>query len=213
MKTTLTKKQQIVLSTIRDLAQKLGKSPTYEEIRQALGYSGISSVQLHIDALKKKGVLKTDKYQKRSFEIMLPTEATVNIPLVGNISCGTPLLAEQNIVAYIPYKREELQADPVNYFFLRAVGDSMDMANIKNKAIDDGDIVLVKRQPTADIGQRIVALIGDEATIKKLARGDGYMVLAPESTNPQNKPIYLFEDFAIQGIVCDVLKKGDRKNV
>ena len=93
-------------------------------------------------------------------------------------------------------------------FFLRAVGDSMNTASIDSKVIDDGDFVLVKKQNTANKGNRVVALIGDEATIKRYEPKGNSVVLEPESNNRANKPIILFEDFAIQGIVVNVIKKG-----
>lgn len=201
MNASLTAKQKIILATISDLRAKIGESPTLREIKDALGYAGISSVQRHIDALKKKGYLQNEFYQARSLEVNLP-EKTVNIPLIGNIAAGTPILAQENIEAYIPYDGSKI-GNPQGYFFLRAIGDSMNKAGI-----DDGDFVLVRSQQTANVGEKVVALIGDEATIKKLQKGAGYYVLQPESTNPGNKPIYMFDDFSIQGIICDIVKKG-----
>ncbi len=84
----------------------------------------------------------------------------------------------------------------------------MNDARVSGKTIDDGDFVLIKKQQTASPGSRIVALIGDEATIKKFIPEDGHVRLQPESTNTRNKPIILFEDFSIQGVVEDVVKKG-----
>lgn len=208
MEKSLTAKQKITLSTIQDLRSKQGKAPTLEEIRKALNYAGISSVQRHVDALKKKGYLSNDKYQARTLEVSLP-EQMVNIPLVGNVPCGVPFLAVENIEAYIPYKKSFLHGSSDDYFFLRAVGDSMNNTRISGKTIDSGDYVLVKKQQAADFGSKVVALIGDEATIKKLVRGDGCIRLEPESTNTSNKPIILFDDFSVQGVVVDVVKKQD----
>lgn len=186
---------------IKDLTRKYGKSPTLDELRRILGYSSISSVQRHLNALKNKGFISSEKHHARSIELNLDTEEKVNIPLVGNVACGSPLLAEENIEAYIPYSKLQLKGDPRDYFFLRATGDSMNLANINH-----GDYVLVKQQPTADFGQVVVVLIGDEATIKKLRKGNGCYILDADSDNPQNKPIYIFENFTIQGIVKDIIK-------
>jgi len=207
MDKSLTAKQKQVLATIQDLKKKLGKAPTLEEIREALDYSGISSVQRHVDALKKKGFLSNERYQARTLEVSLP-EQMVSIPLVGNVPCGVPFLAVENIEAYIPYKKSSLHGNPDDYFFLRAVGDSMNNSRISGKTIDNGDFVLVKKQQSADFGNRVVALIGDEATIKKMVQGDGCIHLEPETTNSANKPIILFDDFTVQGVVKDVIKKG-----
>jgi len=196
-----------MLATIKDLRAKLGKAPTLEEIRAAFNYSGISSVQRHVDALKKKGFLSNERYQARTLEVSL-SQQTVNIPLVGNIPCGVPFLAVENIDAYIPYSKSLLSGQVDDYFFLRAVGDSMNNARVLGKTIDSGDFVLIKKQSAADFGSRVVALIGDEATIKKIVQGDGCVRLEPESTNSENKPIILFDDFSVQGVVVDVIKKG-----
>jgi len=203
---SLTAKQKQILATIQDLKKKLGKAPTLEEIREALGYAGISSVQRHVDALKKKGYLSNERYQARTIEVSLP-EQVINIPLVSNVACGTPFLATENIEAYIPYDASKIRGSSDDYFFLRAVGDSMNNTNISGETIDDGDFVLVKKQQDADSGNRVVALIGNEATIKKLVYSDGCIRLEPETTNSANKPIILFDNFTIQGVVTDVIKK------
>lgn len=195
----------MVFATIQDLKAKHGQAPTLEEIRKALDYSGTSSVQRHTDALKEKGYL--DKARGLS---PLDSNEKVQIPLVGNVACGVPLLATENVEAYISYDSSKIAGRPDDYFFLRAVGDSMNEARVSGKTIDDGDFVLIKKQQTANPGNRVVALIGDEATIKKFVPEDGHVRLQPESTNPKNKPIILFEDFSIQGVVEDVVKKGGR---
>jgi repressor LexA len=208
MKKSLTAKQKLVLATIQDLKAKLGKAPTLEEIRKALGYSGISSVQRHIKALKKKNYLSSERYQARTLEVLLPEKMT-KIPLVGNAPAGAPFLAIENIEAYIPHDTSRLKGDSKDYFFLRAIGDSMDKSNINGKTIDEGDYVLVRKQPSADYGKRVVALIGNDATIKRLIKSDVGISLEPESTNLNNKPILVFDDnFSIQGEVIDVLKRG-----
>ncbi len=202
MNIPLTEAQKRVIATIHDLTRKTGQTPTYEELRKALGFASISSVQRHIDALRKKGVVTGEKHQARGFELNIESAQTVNIPLVGNVACGVPILATENIVAYIPYQKSLISGTPDDYFFLKAIGDSM---NISSPPINDGDYVLVKKQNSADPGQRIVALIGDEATIKKLEVKEDAIVLQPESSNQQNKPIYLFDDPLIQGVVADVI--------
>lgn len=203
----LTEAQKRVIATIQDLTRKSGQTPTFEELRRALGLASISSVQRHIDALRAKGVVKGEKHQTRGFELDIESEPTVNIPVVGNVACGIPILAIENIVAYIPYRKSLLHGNPSDHFFLKAVGDSM---NDSRPRINEGDYVLVKKQNVADSGQRVVALIGEEATVKKLNITDTAIILEPESTNKQNKPILLFEDPLIQGVVVDVLRKeGD----
>ncbi len=212
MEKNLTQKQKIVYSTIHDYEIKHRKSPTFKELLALLNgrlkLKGISSVQRHIDALKKKGYLITEKYASRGTKTKIQFSNMVNIPLVGNVACGIPILAEENITAYILYARDQIEK-PEDYFFLQAHGDSMNKADIFGKSIDDGDFVLIKKQATANFGDCVVALLEDEATIKKLKKGPGHYILEPESTNPENKPIYIFEDILIQGIVQDVVKGGE----
>lgn len=207
MEKSLTAKQRLILATIQDLRLKLGKSPTLKELANTLGYAGISSVQRHIAALKKKGFLTNDSYQHRSLEVILSKKA-FNIPLIGQVAAGTPILSVENIEAYIQYEPIKYKFNPENYFFLRALGDSMNQYFIHGKSIENGDYVLVRSQNVAEPGQIVVALIGDDATIKKLEKGEDCYILRPQSSNPNNKAIYIFDDLIIQGIVVDVVKKG-----
>ena len=203
MRKPLTSKQKSVLSTIVDLTHKNGTPPKLEELRAVLGLSGLSSVQRHTDALKEKGYLDNT----RGLSIPDATE-NIQIPLVGNAPCGQPLLAVENIEAYVSYPRSKISGNHKDYFFLRGIGDSMNASNINGKSIDNGDYVLVKKQSLADPGNKIVALLGDNATIKKYIPEQNVIKLMPESTNPANKPILSFEDIIIQGVVVDVVKKG-----
>lgn len=203
MKSPLTSRQKAVLTLITDLTNKNGTEPTLEEIRAQLNYANASSVQRHTDALKNKGYLKN----VRGLELMSDSQK-VQVPLVGNVACGVPLLANENIEAYILVDKITLRGNSDDYFFLRAIGDSMNNADIGGKTIDDGDYVLVKKQNTAELGNRVVALIGDSATVKKYVPDRGSIRLEPESTNKANKPIIMFEDFSVQGIAVDVFKKG-----
>lgn len=198
---SLTPKQKSVFSTFQTLQTELGHSPTLEELREELGYSHTSAVQRHIIELKKKGYLVAEKHQSRSLELVNQTFA--NIPLVGNVACGAPLLAEENVEAYVPYDATKLKGNSDGFFFLRAIGDSMN-----NAGIDEGDLVLVKKQDTGEVGERVVALVGDNATIKRLARDSGYYTLEPVSKNPIHKKLIMVEDFAIQGVAVDVVKIG-----
>ena len=120
---------------------------------------------------------------------------TVDVPLVGTVACGVPMLAEENIEAMISVSIN-LARPPHKYFLLRAKGDSMD-----KKGINDGDLVLIRQQPIAENGDAVVALVDNEATIKEFHVFDEAIVLKPRSRNSQHKPIILTKDFQIQGIV------------
>lgn len=194
----LTNRQKEVLLAINELTAKNGYSPALREIQEYLKYNSISAVQRHTDALKKKGFLSSEKHQQRNLKVKKIFQKKHNIPLVGMVTCGKPMLAVENIEAYIPY---EVKGDPKEYFFLRAIGDSMNKAGI-----NDGDLVLIKKQPDADPGDKVVVLIGDEATIKTLKKGDDCVILEPKSTNPMHKPLYIFENLQIQGRVVGKIR-------
>jgi len=119
----------------------------------------------------------------------------VNIPLVGNVACGTPIFAEENIEATIPIS-VRIANPPEQFFFLRARGDSMD-----KKGINDGDLVLIRQEVIARNGDIVLALINDKATLKEFRWTQDAVLLIPHSTNPEHKPIILDGDFLIQGIV------------
>lgn len=195
----LTPKQKTVFAAVRELQTITGRMPTLDEIRRHLNYATVSSVQRHMDALKAKGYVQSDKNQSRTMR--LSHQHIANIPLVGNVACGVPLLAEENVEAFVAYDADSLRGNPENYFFLRAIGDSMNKSGI-----DDGDLVLVRKSEIAEAGKRIVALVGDDATVKKLVMTDGHWILRPESTNPKHKDLIMAGDFSVQGIVENVVK-------
>ncbi|PIZ46780.1 hypothetical protein COY32_02800 [candidate division WWE3 bacterium CG_4_10_14_0_2_um_filter_41_14] len=112
MKTPLTSKQKLILTLITDLTHKKGEAPTLEEIRRTLNYANISSVQRHTEALKNKGYLKNT----RGIELPMD-DSKVQVPLVGNVACGIPLLAIENIEAYILVDTHIVHSKPNDYFF------------------------------------------------------------------------------------------------
>ncbi|CDF79347.1 transcriptional regulator, HTH_3 family [Formosa agariphila KMM 3901] len=125
---------------------------------------------------------------------------TVNIPLIGAVACGLPVFAEEHIEAQIPIATQ-LVKTPSDYFLLRATGDSMN-----TKGIDSGDLLLIKRQQTAETGDLVLALIDDEATVKEFRHNGSTVVLKPHSTNLKHQPIILTTDFKVQGVVAHVIK-------
>jgi repressor LexA len=181
-----------------------GKVPTIRELMNLMFYKSPRSAMLLLEELEEKGFLK--KKQDGGYRLLKDLEEsnmarTVTIPLVGTVTCGVPMLAEENIEAWIPVSI--LLARPGGkYFLLRAEGDSMNEAGI-----DDGDLILVKQQPTADNGQRVVALIDDEATVKEFKRKGDVVALIPRSSNPKHKPIILEYEFKVQGIVIAAIPK------
>lgn len=184
---------------IRNCIVHNGAFPTVRELMIALDYKSPRSAAVIIEQLIEKGILKkrTDGgLQFRDIEENEKTRAqTVDVPLLGSVACGVPILAEENINAMIPVSIK-LAKPPHKYFFLRAKGDSMN-----EKEINDGDMVLVKQQATANNGDIVVALIDDEATVKEFFRQGETIILKPRSSNKTHQPIILTRDFHIQGVV------------
>ena len=190
------------LEAIREIRNSLmhkGRIPSIRELMTSLGYRSPRSAAVIYENLIEKGALR----RKRDGHLQLVNgiadetirAQTVDVPLVGSISCGVPMLAEENVEAMIPVSTK-LAQPPHKYFLLRAEGDSMDQ-----KGINDGDLVLVRRQTAAQDGDTVVALIDDEATIKEFRIGGETFVLRPRSKNEKHKPIVLTKDFQIQGVV------------
>lgn len=204
-KINLSKQEKEIIRSIRNSLVHTGSAPSIRNLMAALGYRSTRSVVIIIDRLIKKGFLKKDENGKikliKDLEDSPIRANTIDIPLIGEIACGTPILAEENFEMMIPVSTH-LAKPPHKYFLLRAKGDSMDKSGI-----DDGDIVLVRQQQTADINEKIVALIDDEATIKRLGAMDDAIVLKPDSTNKEHKPIILNRDFLIQGVVIATIPK------
>lgn len=197
---SLTSKDKQILSFIRDFLIQNNTSPTLEEIRTALGYKSITSVQRSIVSLENSGYLLRSG-SKRGLTLTHETTQTYQVPIVGAAACGQPILAVENIESYVPTDVDLLRGDKNKYFYLRAQGDSMNEAGI-----DDGDLVLVEQTPTASGNDIIVALIEDNATIKRFKRGDGYVALVPQSRNPKHQPIVMRDNFSIQGKVIKIVK-------
>jgi repressor LexA len=199
---TISDKDKKAFTFIRNTIIHRGESPTLKEINATTGGKSPRSASIVIDRLVNAGLLK--KYG-RKIRLSTPfTESqtpitTVKIPLIGSVPCGTPMFAEQNIEAYIPVSTA-LAKKGSQYFLLRASGNSMDRAGIQ-----DGDILLVRQQHIANTGDKVVALIDDEATVKFFEQTPDAVILRPRSTNPDHRAIILTNNCQIQGVVVAVL--------
>ncbi len=118
------------------------------------------------------------------------------------------MVAEQNIEGWVRLPKDSVKPSSAKYFLLRVRGDSMNRAKVTGDRIEDGDLVLVRQQRTADPGEVVVALVDGEATIKRFAKGPGYSLLKPESSNEAHQSIIAGRDLIVQGVVSRVLKKG-----
>jgi len=203
MKYVITEKELQAIREIRNTFVHKGKFPSTRDLMKTLGYKSPRSSALIIERLILKGFLRRKPNGSLQLVKAAKSDAmsakTVNVPLVGTVACGIPVLAEENIEAMIPVSTN-LAKPPAKYFLLRAKGDSMDLSGIS-----DGDIVLVRQQPTATVGDMIVALIDDEATIKAFHPSPHAIVLKPKSKNKEHKPIVLTKDFRIQGVVVTAI--------
>lgn len=199
----LTVKQVEAVKHIRNSAAHRGRTPSIRELMRKLGLKSIKSTQDILLALQEKGIIQ--KFENGFYKLLLnpdlgPNRAqTVNVPIIGTVSCGSPVFAEQNIEAYIPVSTNIAKSGN-KYFLLHAKGDSMN-----EDGINDGDLVLIRQQNTAREGDRVVALIDEEATIKEFHKTDEVVILKPKSTNPIHKPIILEAEFQIQGVVVNVI--------
>lgn len=195
----LTIKQAEAARHIRNWIAHRGRTPSVRDLMAALGYKSPRSAQDILEQLAAKGIIK--KFESGDYQLLRDPDLgrshiqTVNIPVVGTVAAGTPILAEENIEGFVPISTS-LAKPGAKYFLLRVNGDSMDEVGING-----GDFVLVRQQPVADPGDQVVALIDDEATIKEYHPQEKVTVLKPRSANPNNKPIILDRDFQIQGIV------------
>lgn len=196
-----------VYAFIRNRLVHGGDVPTLAEINEVTGRSSPRSAVLALERLERAGFIKRGRRKIRLVSASLEynkSVSTVNVPLVGHITAGMPMFAEENVQAIIPVTTT-LARPGSKYFLLRVVGDSMNLATIKGVKIEDGSIVLVRQQSTIDNGEKVVALINDEATLKILERKNGVVILRPKSSNEKHKPIVLTDNCVIQGVVVAVL--------
>lgn len=225
--TDLTARQQLVLQTIKNSVESRGYAPSMREIGAAVGLTSPSSVKHQLNTLERKGLLRRDPNRPRAMELMHPalpgqpssdeatetlasvralhsssglrkdaTPAPSYVPVVGRIAAGGPILAEQVIEDVFPLPRQ-LVGDG-DLFLLKVTGESMIDA-----AICDGDWVVVRRQPVAENGEIVAAMIDGEATIKTLKRTASHVWLMPH--NPAFEPI-LGDEATILGRVVTVLR-------
>ena len=211
MSDKVTKRQQAVLDCIEACIQEKGYGPTVREICQSLGLSSPSTVHVHLKALEEKGLIKRDPLKSRSITLTHPHDEAsvienviapsfgraVEVPLVGNVAAGSPILAEENITDTMTLPTDIVGDAPS--FMLSVRGESMIEAGI-----NDGDYVVVKEQPVANNGDIVVALIDDGATVKRFYREKDHIRLQPE--NSSMDPI-ITRDCSIAGKVVAVFRR------
>ena len=202
---TLPERQQRILDCIEEAVARQGYPPTVREIGAAVGLCSPASVQSHLSALQAKGLIRRGLSKRRALELVKPAagmpqhvgEHVRSVPLVGRVAAGEPLLAVENIEDYVDIPGFLGESD--GCFALRVSGSSMVNAGILN-----GDVVVVKRQENADDGDIVVALLDDEATLKRFYRESDQVRLQPE--NDSMPPIYT-RDPRIVGKVTGLLRR------
>lgn len=184
----LTTRQQTVLETIRTWIRERGYPPTIRELGKLLGIKSLRGVTTHLDAIAKKGFLKRES-RARSIslsDLVAPFERALRVPVVGRIRAGQPVLAQEQVEDYVVVDGSWLNASGTpgasEHFALKVQGDSM-----INAGILEGDFVIVRQQPTAQAGDIVVALLDEEATVKRFFKDGEQIRLQPE--HPTMEPI------------------------
>jgi len=209
---TLTQRQKEILEFIISHIEQYGYPPSIPEIQEKFSFKSPNAVSDHLEALERKGYIARRPHKSRGIEVLIQSKPekdenlnggnVAEVPIVGRVSAGTPILAEENLEGTLFVDRS-LVRDPKGVFALRVQGESMVKAGIL-----DGDFVLIKQQPAAEQGEIVVALIEDEATVKRFYKDKNKIKLKPE--NDTMKPIVVDSkggSVRILGKVVGVIRK------
>ena len=185
----ITEKQKEILEYIKETILGKGYPPAVREICEAVHLKATSSVHSHLEALERNGYIRRDPTKPRTIEILdddfaLTRREVVNVPIIGTVAAGMPILAQENIEDYFPIPVEMLPNKEI--FMLKVKGDSMIEAGILNR-----DNVIVEKQATAENGDTVVALVDDSATVKTFYKENGHYRLQPQ--NSSMEPIIVDE--------------------
>jgi repressor LexA len=200
----LTKRQQEIFDFIKRYSAKYGYPPTVRDIGKAVGLASSSTVHAHLANLERIGLLRRDPSKPRALELLDRAVGGVRdmvrpngLPLVGHVAAGQPVLAEENIEGYVEVP--EVAGGDAGEYLLRVRGDSM-----RDGGILEGDFVVVSPQDTAQDGDVVVALVGEEATVKRFFREEDHIRLQPE--NAAMEPIRS-KEVRVLGRVVGLLRK------
>lgn len=203
-KEEITPRQKEILDFIQDYVDFNGYPPTYREIGKKFNIVSTFGVKRHIDALVKKGYLNTESHTSRTLSLVVnnsPIKSSIiEIPIVGRVAAGSPLLAEENIEGSLSFDKS-LIGNRTECFGLKVRGDSM-----INAGILEGDLVIIQPQKEAQNGDIIIALLRDEATMKRFVLEDGKIYLVPENENYDPIVVENLEEFSIIGKVVGVFR-------
>lgn len=198
----LSTRQADILNYIKKEALKKGYPPSVREICSALGIKSTSTVHAHLEKLEKKGFIRRDPTKPRAIEIldddMIKRKEIIDIPIIGTVAAGQPILAVENIEDHFPIPSDFLSSSN-EMFILEVKGESMIECGIYN-----GDYLIVEKMPSADNGDIVVALIDDSATVKRFYKENGHIRLQPE--NSSMEPI-IVNDCTILGKAAGLFRK------
>ncbi len=196
----LTERQKAILDFFAEFQRRHGYPPTHREIRDRFGYTSYGTVHKHLRLLREKGYLAGEQHQKRGLRLSSGEETAPELPFLGRIAAGRPIEALPGT--------ERLAVPPAllrgaldDHFVLRVVGNSM-----VDEGIHDGDLVVVRRRDQATAGEMVVALIGDDATLKRIYPEGPTVRLQPANASMQ--PIYVpAEQVRVQGVVVGLMRR------
>lgn len=203
----LTERQKQILDFIIESIDNYGFPPSVSEIQDEFSFKSPNAVQDHLSALERKKYISRHSHKSRGIEILIHRAKqengngnTTEVPIVGRVSAGLPILAQENLEGVLTVDKILIK-NPNNVFALRVKGDSM-----VNAGILDGDFVLVQQQPFANQGEIVVALVEDEATVKRFYKENNQIRLQPENenmspiiVNPKHKKIQLIGK--VEGVI------------
>ena len=199
-KTEITGTTKAIYDYLSDFTDKYGYPPSVRELCKAVNIKSTSTIFFHLEKLQKLGYIKKSASKNRAIEIFnRSVERINNVPLVGKVAAGVPILAVENIVEHIAVPSSLFSG--TSLFFLTVQGDSM-----INAGILDGDLIAVNKQESAENGEIVVAMIDDEVTVKRFYNENGHIRLQPE--NDAYAPIIVNKDFSILGKVVGLLRKS-----
>ena len=204
-KDILTKKQRRIYDFIKGHLTAHGKAPTLLEIATKMGLKSLRTVTQHLEALQRKGVILRNRYAQRGIKLVedqKPVEEVIQIPVFASAGCGSPsVIAERTFDEYVSVSSGMIDGEKDNLFVIRAVGNSMVDAGIR-----DGDFILVRQTDDVSSNDDVVAIIGDNAVVKRIVFADNAVILNPVNKNSDYQPIILKRDFQIFGKVIQTIK-------
>ena len=197
----LTGKERAIFEYVKDTIEKNGYSPSVRDIRSALGIKSTSTVHVYIQKLEEKGLISKEDGKSRTLRVDGSDYAGIKVPIIGAVTAGVPILAVENREGYVVCSPKTPVGDKNRLFALRVRGESMIDAGIL-----DGDIVVAEQSPVAEDGDIVIALIGDEATVKSFYRENGRIRLQPQ--NKTMKPI-ITDEVTVLGKVISCVRYYD----